>query len=127
MLEMMYSTQVLTEEMKGKARYWLVGDGEETIGYFSLEGESPQKLKLSKLYLKAERQGQGIGQRILEFIREYARDHSFKKIVLNVNKNNSKAIRAYSRSGFVTAASVQNDIGQGFVMDDYIMEYVLPD
>ena len=41
---------------------------------------------------------------------------------LNVNKHNEKAIRAYLRNGFRTVESVKNDIGNGFFMDDYVME-----
>ena len=42
-------------------------------------------------------------------------------LVLNVNKNNDRAISAYVRNGFVVREAVVVDIGGGFVMDDYIM------
>src|SRR6266542_3530119 len=42
-------------------------------------------------------------------------------LVLNVNKNNTQAIRAYEKHGFAIRASVEVDIGHGFVMDDYVM------
>ena len=49
-------------------------------------------------------------------------------VYLTVNKNNKTAIRAYEKNGFVITTSVVTDIGQGFVMDDYIMKYfVKPD
>ncbi|MBS1128301.1 MAG: hypothetical protein H6Q96_681, partial [Nitrospirae bacterium] len=48
-----------------------------------------------------------------------------KSLYLFVNKNNTKAIRAYERFGFVKARAVVTDIGSGFVMDDYRMELVL--
>jgi hypothetical protein len=43
------------------------------------------------------------------------------ELVLNVNKRNEVAIAAYSRHGFTIRESVKNDIGGGFVMDDYVM------
>ena len=41
---------------------------------------------------------------------------------LTVNKGNELAIRAYEGTGFETIDAVVTDIGEGFVMDDYIME-----
>lgn len=39
-----------------------------------------------------------------------------------MNKGNALGIRAYEGTGFKAIEAVVNDIGQGFVMDDYIME-----
>ena len=42
-------------------------------------------------------------------------------LILNVNKNNVQAIRAYEKNGFAIREAVVVDIGGGFVMDDYVM------
>ena len=54
-----------------------------------------------------------------------ARENGLPVIRLQVNKNNTVAINAYIRSGFYIAGSDVFDIGSGYVMDDYIMEYVI--
>ena len=41
---------------------------------------------------------------------------------LTVNKHNDLGIRAYKAKGFETIDAVETDIGNGFIMDDYIME-----
>ena len=41
--------------------------------------------------------------------------------MLSVNKRNAKAIAAYQKNGFGITESVVTDIGNGFVMDDFIM------
>ena len=41
---------------------------------------------------------------------------------LTVNKQNKMAIRAYEKQGFITVDAVVTDIGEGFVLDDCIME-----
>ena len=47
------------------------------------------------------------------------------EIVLNVNRKNP-AIMFYQKIDFVIDTEEIIDIGEGFVMDDYIMKYTLP-
>jgi ribosomal protein S18 acetylase RimI-like enzyme len=54
-------------------------------------------------------------------VERIARDNAATTLVLNVNRHNIKAIRAYERAGWQVAEMVVVDIGNGFVMDDYIM------
>jgi len=79
-------------------------------------------LKLDKLYLLPAFHGRGIGSLALRSLTECASDAGYGKIRLNVNKNNLRAIAAYTRNGFKKKESVKNDIGNGFFMDDYVME-----
>jgi hypothetical protein len=44
-----------------------------------------------------------------------------KRLRLFVNKHNVQAVRAYLRQGFVFDQDVITDIGDGFVMDDFVM------
>ena len=44
---------------------------------------------------------------------------------LRVNKNNHQALAAYQKYGFSRASDVIEDIGGGFVMDDYILTKTL--
>ena len=43
-------------------------------------------------------------------------------MILAVNKRNTTAIGSYRKYGFVVRESIVDDIGHGFVMDDYVME-----
>lgn len=47
----------------------------------------------------------------------------YKLFYLTVNKNNTKAISAYKNFGFIITDSTKTDIGNNYVMDDYIMTY----
>ena len=42
-------------------------------------------------------------------------------MILAVNKQNSRAIAAYLKNGFAVREAVRVEIGNGFVMDDFIM------
>jgi tRNA C32,U32 (ribose-2'-O)-methylase TrmJ len=50
-----------------------------------------------------------------------ARAQGRSHLVLRVNRHNPTAIAAYRKYGFVIARELQEDIGGGFVMDDYVM------
>jgi len=45
-----------------------------------------------------------------------------EKVSLTVNKYNHNSIKAYERIGFINKEELVQDIGGGFVMDDYLME-----
>jgi hypothetical protein len=54
---------------------------------------------------------------------DIAKEHNKTSIRLTVNKYNNTTIKAYEKWGFSTINDVVTDIGNDFVMDDYIMEY----
>jgi diamine N-acetyltransferase len=87
--------------------------------YYRSDGES--ELKLDKLYVHPDCHGRGVGSRLIARVEAAARAQALETLVLNVNKNNVKAIRAYEANGFAVHESVVIDIGDGYVMDDYVM------
>jgi len=48
--------------------------------------------------------------------------HGTPVLRLQVNRGNTQAIRAYEKYGFRIVESRVFDIGEGFVMDDHVME-----
>ena len=111
---------VKTQIADGYEYYFLEKDG-KSAGY---TGFCPKisELFLSKLYILKEHRNCGIGRTALGFLKEKAREHKLLKITLTVNKYNESTIKAYEKWGFSKTDSVVTDIGNGFVMDDYIME-----
>lgn len=83
--------------------------------------DAPGEAKLDKLYVLPSRQRHGLGGRLMRRVSDLARAAGAATLVLNVNKGNVQAIRAYEKHGFAIRAAVVNDIGGGFVMDDYVM------
>jgi GNAT superfamily N-acetyltransferase len=123
MLARMYSPDVLRDEIRSQGiRYdQLLVDG-KPVGFASYGPTvEPGVMKLHKLYLLPEMQGRGLGSRLLQHVEREVRAGAGRRLVLSVNKRNTKAITAYQRNEFVIAESVVTDIGGGFVMDDYIM------
>ena len=124
MMNMMYAPEVMERELASGYHFEILQvDGKDAgyISYSPYEGH-PDTAKLHKVYLLGEYHGRGLGQVMLEHAQEQCRKLGFAYIVLNVNKYNERAIKAYRRNGFETAESVKNPIGNGFFMDDFVMK-----
>jgi ribosomal protein S18 acetylase RimI-like enzyme len=123
MLADMYSLETLREEIRLRAiRYERLLVGEEFAGFASHgPTEQPKLFKLHKIYLHPAWHGRGLGSLLLRHCEREACKLGADRLVLTVNKRNSKAIAAYQRNGFSITDSVVVNIGGGFVMDDYVM------
>ena len=99
--------------------YYYIIKNNEKAGYFGLSDKEGY-LFLSKIYISKEFRHKGLGTKAFEKIKKIA---GGRKNRLTVNKQNINSINAYKKWGFQTIDSVVTDIGNGFVMDDYIMEY----
>jgi len=121
MLRWMYDVGQLRSEMARGVVYQLLLEEERPLGFCAYE-EFPGYLKLHKLYLLATEHGRGLGSMMLRQVEDEARRRGLAKVVLGVNRFNEKAIRAYRRNGYLIRELLKTEIGEGFVMDDYIME-----
>lgn len=123
MLEQRYCPSVLGAELARSDIWWdLLFVAEAMRGYAScFVAAEARMLKLDKLYIHPDLQRGGYGRRMLGHVIERARVLGIGKIALAVNKRNSNAIAAYEKWGFHIEQSVVKDIGNGFVMDDFIM------
>ena len=119
MLAWMYGAEKIRAEITAGVWWKVVELDGAAIGYLSAERGAD--VKLHKLYLRPEQQGRGYAQQALGHVVELARAWGAMRVVLNVNKHNARAIRAYKRAGFSVVDAVVNDIGGGFMMDDFIM------
>lgn len=120
MLKLMYSAKNIEKEIKEGIIWELVEHEGIPIGFIALTCTGDGVVKLNKLYLKKTTHGKGLGQECLKHVIDFATHHKFHKVYLTVNKGNEAAIKAYEKAGFLKTDSVVNDIGAGFVMDDYI-------
>ncbi len=123
MLGKMYALETLRAEMTGQGIlfYRLLVDGKFS-GFASVgPTETLGVMKLHKCYLLPELHGRGLGSRLLKHCEAEARRLGAQRLILAVNKRNTKAIAAYQRNGFALVQPVVTDFGNGFVMDDFLM------
>lgn len=126
MLELMYSEDVIKNEINNGTNWFIIIQEKIDIGFISFTFDQTElKVRLNKLYLLNEYHGKGIGQAALKFVIDESRKLSAKYLYLAVNKKNIKAIQAYEKTGFYKHKAIVTDIGNGFVMDDYEMLFTL--
>ncbi len=120
MLEKFQSEGAIAAQIKEGTLYFLIAKQKEYIGYLAVTPETDQNaLFLSKVYLKKNQRKKGYGRKAVEFIEDLASQHGLGYIRLTVNKNNIDSLAAYEKMRFKRIRSLVQDIGGGFVMDDY--------
>jgi len=122
MLERGYSRDALmrylTERDAGLA---LARRGRTAVGFVGWYKADGDTMKLDKLYVLPEHQGEGIGRTLIGHVMARARRAGCAAVTLNVNRGNARAIGAYERCGFAIRERGDFPIGNGFVMEDFIM------
>src|SRR5512133_289265 len=122
MLARGYTREIILDEIAQQGISWIIiRDGVTMIGFISVGPYGDGVMKLHKLYLLPEYHGRGIGSSALAEVERVAKRHKAAKLILNVNKHNHTAITAYQRAGWQVAEEVVVDIGNGYVMNDYVM------
>jgi len=123
MLKKYQTKDFILSEIQQGCLYFILSSGESFVGYISFLPKS-EFLFLSKLYLASSSRGKGYGKQAFAFIENFSFGLNLKHIRLTVNKNNTSSINIYKKAGFEIIDSVKNDIGEGFYMDDYIMQKI---
>ena len=126
MLELMYSENELRKHFENpNYHYYLLGDEEKTLGIMGFENHYQEKTtKLHRIYLLEEAKGKGVGKFAINFLKNQAKESGDQRIILNVNKQNP-SYYFYVSQGFKVYEEGVFEIGNGYVMDDYLMEYFL--
>ena len=124
MMEMMYNPASLEKQMADGHSFAIAQVDEVNVGYVSYELDCHQsgKTKIHKLYLSPLHQHRGIGKAMVEYVSHNAIKAENTAIFLNVNKYNTQAINFYNRLLFTLIKEEKINIGNGFIMDDFVFE-----
>jgi ribosomal protein S18 acetylase RimI-like enzyme len=130
MLSWMYSEQTLQSQFDQGHEFYILSEQNSDLGFLALEwitsntNNKQQLLKINKLYILGQQQNKGFGKALIQKAIQRASKTNVSEIILQVNKAN-KAKDFYAHLGFQIKEEAIFDIGNGFVMDDYIMSYKL--
>ncbi len=124
MLDWMYSTTSLQQQMENGHQFYVAEVDNKIIGFTSVSQDDENIYKLNKLYVLPTTQKTGAGKALLQRVIAYAKQNDGKEIQLQVNRNN-KAKDFYLKQGFVILYEADFEIGNGFFMNDYVMDLKL--
>ena len=124
MLAERYSPENLCEYLGAEDRWFeILRVSEEPVGYCSYAlTANPGEMKLEQLYLLEEYRGKRLGGFMLRHVEAEARKRNIRLLMLQVNKRNEGVIAIYRKAGFRVREAAVFDIGNGYFMDDYVME-----
>ena len=119
MLNQFQSVGAIAQQMATEGYEYFCVPG---AGYLALVPDRARRsLLLSKIYVKAELRGTGLGRAFVEFAVARCVELDCRELWLTVNRNNADSIAFYERMGFRKTNEMLTDIGNGFVMDDWRM------
>jgi diamine N-acetyltransferase len=124
MLTERYAPENLRNYLNSAIRWFeILWVGEKPVGYCSYSLTSnPKEMKLEQIYLIEESRGKGLGGFMLSHVEAEARKKNIPLLMLQVNKRNEDSIAIYRKAGFQVRDEEVFDIGNGYFMDDYVME-----
>ena len=121
MLANFQSVAVMQEQIDNGYNYYLMIYHGEPVGYLAIRKDA-DAVFLSKIYVLKDYRGKGIARKAMDFVVSETILAGLGLIRLTVNKNNTMSILAYEKMGFQNIASVITKIGEGYIMDDFVME-----
>jgi len=121
MMDLMYSTAALKKQMEKGDQFVIAYLEEKPVAFasYSAKQQNPAIFHLHKIYILPDQQGKGIGKGLMAYIKNDIAPAS--TLQLNVNRKN-KALQFYQKLGFRIISEQDIGIGNGFYMNDYIME-----
>lgn len=121
MMNWMYSSDSLEDQMKQGHHFFMAKAHDENLGFISCENKSNAYVKIHKLYVLQDKQHHGVGKLLIQRVIQFAKEHQVLKLRLNVNRFN-KAQGFYERMGFKIIGEENIEIGNDFLMEDFVME-----
>jgi GNAT superfamily N-acetyltransferase len=121
MLGLLYSEARLAADMEKGTEFVMLYDGVQPIGFAAIGLEEPQVYKLHKIYVLPSYQGKGAGKFIINELTTAIKRKGATTLLLNVNRHNP-ARGFYENLGFAVIKEEDVDIGNGYFMNDYVME-----
>jgi diamine N-acetyltransferase len=123
MLNWMYSYETLYKTIKDPEQsFWIFLKDEKAFGFAGIEHHYKGKnvTRLHKIYVLPDAQGMQVGKQLMDRVKTEALKAQSTEILLNVNRFN-KATGFYEHLGFRIIGEEDIAIGNGYLMEDYIM------
>ena len=122
MLDTFQSEDAIRRDLHNGYTYELALTDGIPCGYCATRPDNGDACFLSKLYVLLSCRGRGIARTLAAHAEERARQTGATLLRLTCNKRNAGSLAAYARMGFAISGECVTPIGNGFVMDDFLLE-----
>jgi diamine N-acetyltransferase len=124
MLELIYSESSLQKQFEQDHHFLIVEENKKPIAFADYNQLKDTIYKLQKIYALPAQQGKGMGKLLINHVIKKVREQGATALLLNVNRHN-KAKQFYEHLGFRVISEEDIDIGEGYFMNDYVMEMLI--
>lgn len=124
MMDLIYSDESLTQQIqKQEQLFYIAYEETSVLAFMAIEHNYKNEAitRIHKIYILPEAQGKGIGKSLIDTVQKLANENNSTSLSLNVNRFN-KALNFYKKIGFEIIAEENIEIGNGYLMEDYMME-----
>jgi ribosomal protein S18 acetylase RimI-like enzyme len=124
MMDLIYSEESLIKQIqKQEQLFYIAYDETSVLAFIAIEHnyKNESVTRIHKIYILPEAQGKGIGKSLIDAVQKLANENNSTSLSLNVNRFN-KALAFYQKIGFEIIAEENIEIGNGYLMEDYVME-----
>jgi len=121
MMELIYGEESLNKQFDLGHRFLIAEENQNQLAFASYNMLKPGVYKLQKIYVLPSEQGRGLGKLLIKHIIESIKKEGATSLLLNVNRYNT-AKHVYEHLGFTVIGEEDIDIGEGYFMNDYVME-----
>ncbi|MDD4849359.1 MAG: GNAT family N-acetyltransferase [Gemmiger sp.] len=111
------SVDLTDEEIHAGVNYFLVYLGSEAVGYFALDLSPAGALQITRLFLKENVRGRGIGRDILAAAHKLAEGDNRSRLFLQLWAKDLKAVAFCKKRGFRLAETVPMEVLPGTTLD----------
>ncbi|MFM2156440.1 MAG: hypothetical protein RL516_1189 [Bacteroidota bacterium] len=131
-LENNFSTETLSEELNHpNSEFYLAKLEDAVLGYLKINYSGAQtelndqkSLEVERIYIGKEFYGKGVGQLLLDFALQIAKQQQMDYVWLGVWEENHRAIQFYLKNGFITFDKHVFMLGKE-VQNDFMMKLEL--
>lgn len=118
MMKHYQSIENITQEIQEGVHYYFWELDNQPVGYTAYQDQG-DKIYISKLYLNQSLRGKCLMSSVFDWYETLGKR---KTLFLNVNQGNRLAISVYEHRGFIKVGERYVDIGEGYIMNDFIYE-----
>jgi GNAT superfamily N-acetyltransferase len=88
------------------SHFWVVEENGQLIAMVAVHRKDGETAELKRMRVAGGRRRQGLGQRLLELVEDFCRQHSYRRIVLDTTDRQAAARRLYEKNGYTLVGAM---------------------